>query len=137
MNLHWTEEQLREVLRRQDPRNISPERKVEIARLGGHARQAKYRNIPVEVDGRKFPSKKQADYYKQLVLLKAAGEIRGFACEVTIPLPSGKRSLRIDFMRIENDLSIRWIDTKGMVTKDWAVKRDELQHSLGITVETV
>lgn len=137
MSMHWTEDQLREVMARKDRRNIPQERKAEIASMGGKARQRKYGNTPVEVDGHKFPSKKQADYYLQLQLMKAGGAIRGFACEVTIPLPSGKRSLRIDFMVVNIDLSIRWIDTKGMVTKDWAVKRDELQHSLGITIETV
>lgn len=133
MSARWTEADLKTVL---DRRNISPERKREIAGMGGRARQNKYRNQPVVVDGRKFPSQKQADYYCQLCLRKAAGDIRGFACEVTVPLPSGRRSLRIDFMEVHNDLSIHWVDTKGMVTKDWAVKRDELQFALGITIET-
>lgn len=135
--LRWSEDQLREVMGRRDRRDISQERRTEIASMGGKARQRKYGNTPVEVDGHKFPSKKQADYYLQLQLMKAGGAIRGFACEVTIPLPSGKRFMRIDFMIVNNDLTLRWVDTKGMVTKDWAVKRDELQHALGITIETV
>lgn len=133
MSARWSEADVNRVLARQ---KVSPERRTEIASLGGQAKARKYRNQPVEVDGLKFPSIKQAEYYQQLKLEKAAGAIRGFACEVTIPLPSGKRSMRIDFLRIELDGQCRWIDTKGFVTRDWAVKRDELQHSLGITIET-
>lgn len=105
---------------------------------GIHGRsKSKYRNARVEYDGLKFDSKRERDYYMKLKYRVAARQIRGFARQVTIPLPSGKRSMRIDFMVVQNSGAITFEDAKGCVTKDWAVKRDELEHALGIRIETV
>ena len=41
----------------------------------------KYGNIKTEVDGIKFDSKKEAEYYCQLKLLKQAGEIKDFGLQ--------------------------------------------------------
>lgn len=98
---------------------------------------SKYKNQPERVDGKWFSSKKEANYYLQLKLAQAMGQIRGFACQVAIPLPSGKRRMVIDFLVVELDGRIRWVDTKGYVTDTWATKRDELEHALGIQIETV
>jgi Protein of unknown function (DUF1064) len=137
MSMHWSEEQLREVMNRRDRRNIPQARVTEIATLGGKARANKYRNEPTFVDGIRFPSKKEAQYYQQLLLLKAAGEIRGFTRQVSLPLASGKRRAVIDFMVVPTQGVIRFVDCKGYTTVAWAIKKDELEHSLGITIETV
>jgi hypothetical protein len=97
----------------------------------------KFGNNPTYVDNKRFASKKEADYYTRLKFMTACNEIRGFACQVSIPLPSGKRRMVIDFMIRENEGRIRWVDTKGFATDTWKTKRDELEHSLGITIETV
>lgn len=41
----------------------------------------KYRNIKTTVDGIEFDSRKEADYYCQLKLLKRAGEIKDFGLQ--------------------------------------------------------
>lgn len=97
----------------------------------------KYRNKRCEYKGRKFDSKRERNYFIRLENEKAAGMIRGFAHQVTLPLPSGKRRMRIDFMVNTLDNRIRWLDAKGFATKDWLVKRDELEHHLGIRIECV
>lgn len=96
----------------------------------------KYGNVPTVVNGIKFDSKREADYYKSLLLLKAAGAIRGFVRQVSILLPSGRR-LRLDYVVNENDGRIRWIDAKGYATSGWCIKKDEAQAALGITIELV
>lgn len=100
-------------------------------------KRPKYRNKRCIYDGRKFDSQRERDYYIRLEREKAAKMIRGFAHQVTIPLPSGKRRMRLDFMVNTLDDRIRWLDAKGFETKDWLVKRDELEHSLGIKIECV
>jgi hypothetical protein len=135
--MRWTEEQLQTVLKRGDRRNLPAERRTEIAKLGGTARANKYRNVFTTVDGIKFPSEKEANRYRQLLLMKAAGEIRGFTRQVSLPLASGKRRMVIDFLVVENDGRVRFEDAKGIATVAWLTKRDELCHSLGITIETV
>jgi len=111
-----------------------------LRRIGGNvtpAKPSKYRNAPTVVDGKRFASKKEANYYLQLKLALAMNQIRGFACQVSIPLPSGKRRMVIDFMVVELDGRVRWVDTKGHATDTWKTKRDELEHALGIKIETV
>lgn len=138
MSMRWSEEDLRSVMnRREDPRNITSERKREIASMGGKARSTKHGNVRTFVDGRWFASKKEADRYCQLAVMKAAGAIRGFTCQVSLPLASGKRRMIIDFMIVENDGRVRFEDAKGWTTDTWATKRDELQYQLGITIDTV
>lgn len=81
-------------------------------------------------------SRKEARYYRDLLLQKAAGTIRGFARQVSILLPSGKR-LRLDFVVAENDGRIRWVEVKGYSTPAWEVKRGEAESALGIRIEVV
>lgn len=52
----------------------------------------KYRNIPCEVDGIRFDSKKEAARYYDLKLLERAGEIRDLRLQVPFELvpPHGK-----------------------------------------------
>lgn len=99
-------------------------------------KRSKYRNIKTVVNGIMFDSRKEADYYRQLLLLKATDAIRGFVRQVSLLLPSGRR-LRLDFVVIENDGRVRWIDVKGYATTAWCIKKDEAQAALGIVIETV
>ncbi|WP_164851249.1 DUF1064 domain-containing protein [Larkinella soli] len=46
----------------------------------------KYRSRQTEVDGIRFDSKAEADYYGQLRLRAAAGEIQGFDVQVPFPI---------------------------------------------------
>jgi hypothetical protein len=99
-------------------------------------KRSKYGNTPTWVGDKRFASMKEANYYISLKLMQACGQIRGFACQVSIPLPSGKRRMIIDFLIVETTGAIRFVDVKGFATKDWSVKKDELEHSLGIKIET-
>lgn len=100
-------------------------------------RLSKFGNQPTFVDNKRFASKHEANYYTQLKMAKAMDQIRGFACQVSIPLPSGRRRMIIDFMIIELDGRVRWVDTKGFATPEWKTKQVELEHSLGIRIETI
>lgn len=102
--------------------------------VGAHKRN-KYGNIKTKVNGVTIDSRKEARFYQDLLLQKAAGAIRGFVRQVSILLPSGKR-LRLDFVVVENDGRVRWIDVKGYITEAWAVKRAEAESALGIRIET-
>jgi len=46
----------------------------------------KYRNIPTEVDGHKFSSRKEARRFGELKLLERAGEISGLRLQPAFPL---------------------------------------------------
>jgi len=126
--VRWTEEQFAAFQRGLNAQPLAP--KAEGKR--------KFANVPQIVDGLKFDSKREAAYYRQLCLRKAAGEIRGFTRQVTLPLPSGKRRMRIDFLVVDLDGGHHWQDAKGPYRHDtWHTKRDEIEHSLGIKIELV
>lgn len=59
-----------------------------LAAIRGAVRPAtrKYKNVPVEIEGRRFDSKREGDRYRVLRLLEQAGEISGLECQTRFPL---------------------------------------------------
>ena len=58
-------------------------------------RENKYHNIPTMEDGKVYPSRREARRHRELKLLQEAGEIRGWAEQVTFLLPGGYDTGRI------------------------------------------
>ena len=86
------------------------------------ARNGKYNAIRTEFDGIKFASKKEAEYYKNLLLLKQAGEVIDIKLQPEFELQEGyiKDGAKIrpikyiaDFLVVYKDGHIEIIDTKG------------------------
>ena len=86
----------------------------------------KYNAKPTEVDGIRFDSKKEANYYIQLKLRQAAGEVIGWLRQVPIHLPGGT-ILRIDFLEFHADETVHFVDVKGMETDAFKIKRREAE----------
>lgn len=111
--MNWSEEDLQNFLNRKTP-GAKVVKKVK--------KKSKYNNIKTEVDGIKFDSRKEADYYCQLKLLKRAGEIRDFGLQPRYELqPTFKkdgtthRSITYvaDFVVVNNDGTTDVIDVKA------------------------
>lgn len=97
--------------------------------------KSKYRAKAVTIDGHRFPSKKEATRYQQLILLQRAGEIRDLRLQVPILLQgqlapiktrSGRQMrLTVDF--VYEDKRLGWAtvyeDSKGMATRDYEVRK--------------
>lgn len=109
----------------------------------------KYRNHPVEVDGRRFPSKAQARRNQELRLAVATNAIFGFVSEVSVLLPGGNR-MRLDELVHEpvahtcqhcggQNLipTLVFEDTKGVITKEWDAKRRALEAALGVKIRLI
>ena len=86
------------------------------------ARNGKYNAVKTEFDGIKFASKKEAEYYKNLLLLKQAGEVVDIKLQPEFELQEGyiKDGAKIrpikyiaDFLVVYKDGHIEIIDTKG------------------------
>lgn len=101
------------------------------------APRSKFRNIRTEANGIKFPSKLQAKHYGEFQQQLAAGLIRGYAHEVSIPIGNSKRRMRIDHMIVMHDGTVCWYDSKGLPTEAWKLKCDLLQSQLGIRIECI
>ncbi len=99
-------------------------------------KRSKYKNITCEVDGIKFSSVLEARYYKNLVLLKKAGEVLEFKLQVPFELQpayiksDGKkiRSIKYlaDFVIKYKDGHEEVVDTKGMETAVYKLKKKML-----------
>lgn len=100
-------------------------------------RVSKWRNQPVSWQGEKFRSIHELEVYKEFLLEKLAGKIRAVIREVSIRLPGCDRRMRIDFLIVDNDGRQRWVDAKGAITKEWALKSDQVFQAYGITISTV
>lgn len=97
-------------------------------------RFSKYNAKKVEVDGIKFDSKVEAEYYLHLKEQVDKGEIQGFERQVKMTLQDSfylegvKGKIRaityvVDFKITEKDGSITYIDVKGIETDVFKMKR--------------
>lgn len=86
----------------------------------------KYHAVRTEYDGIKFDSKKEAKYYLDLKLRKYAGEIIQFLRQVPFHLP-GNVVYRVDFLEFHSDGSVHFVDVKGMQTKDFILKKKQVE----------
>lgn len=97
----------------------------------------KYNNRITEVDGIKFHSNKEAEYYKILKLRKQIGEIKDFQRQIKFNLVSNGLKVgtyTIDFKIIHNDDTIEFIEVKGMSTESWILKWNILMSMLNIEI---
>lgn len=94
-------------------------------------KKPKYNNRKVEIDGHKFDSKLEAQYYTFLKRKKATGKIKDFSLQPRYTLQEtfkrdGKtyRSITYiaDFEVLHNDGSTQVIDVKGMMTDVFKIK---------------
>ena len=86
------------------------------------ARNGKYNAVKTQIDGIIFDSKKEAEYYEKLLILKQAGEVVDIKLQPEFELQEGyiKDSAKIrpikyiaDFLVVYKDGHIEIIDTKG------------------------
>ena len=105
------------------------------------AARSKYKNKKTERDGITFQSKREADYYSELRLREAAGEV----CEVQMQVPyklvvEGHliETYRADFVFWDCVAKrTRVIDVKGYETRDFKRKRKWMLAIHKIDVEVV
>ena len=92
----------------------------------------KYKNKKVEVDGIKFDSKHEAEYYLYLKRLKEEGKIKDFGLQQRFELqPSFKKygkthraiTYTADFTVIDNKDNVHVIDCKGVETVEFKIKK--------------
>ena len=120
-------------------------------------RRSKYGNKKVVVNGLKFDSKKEAQRYSHLLMLKNAGIITDLELQKEfILIPSqrepdtiGKRGGKIKGRVIERKVSyiadfvykkddeLVVEDTKGMLTPDYVIKRKLMLYIHGIRVSEI
>ena len=96
--------------------------------------QHKFHAQPTELDGIKFASKKEAQYYADLKLRQAAGIVLFFLRQVPFHLPGIIRYV-CDFAEFLADGQVRFVDVKGYKTDMYRLKRKQVKAVYGVTIE--
>lgn len=101
-------------------------------------RKSKYKNEPIEIDGHKFPSIKEANYYCDLKILKAAGIVTEFDKQVEFVLIPAYKNANgesihavkyiADFIVTYKDGHTEIVDVKGFRTKDYKLKKKLFEY---------
>ncbi|MBX5143345.1 DUF1064 domain-containing protein [Rhizobium lentis] len=105
-------------------------------------KRSKYGNKKVTVDGIRFDSKREAEYYAALKLREKAGEVIGVELQRPFALLGNNGMLiatyKADFCFWDNVADrFRVIDVKGVETKDFKLKKKMMLGLLGINVEVI
>lgn len=108
----------------------------------------KYNNKKITVNGQVFDSKKEANRYKELLLLEKAGEIYDLRRQVKFKLIPTQRdevtgevverecSYKADFVYEEDGKTVVE-DVKGFRTKEYIIKRKLMLWRYGIRIMEV
>src|ERR1044072_3582420 len=99
----------------------------------------KYNAKQTIVDGIKFPSKKEAEYYTKLKFSKQQGQLLYFLRQVPFHLPGNVKYLA-DFMVVYHDPhyhfdTIEYIDVKGKDTPMSKLKRKQVKDLYGVEIK--
>lgn len=87
-------------------------------------------------DGIRFDSQKEAKYYEQLKMAQKIGRVLFFLRQIPIHLPGGV-TMRVDFQVFYTNGTVRFIDVKGMRTKQYIDKKKMVEALYPIEIEEV
>ena len=96
----------------------------------------KYNAVPKIIDGIRFDSTAEGDYYEQLKLRVLVREVHYFLRQVPIRLPGGVQMI-IDFMLVYPNKEIHYVDVKGVVTQAWRAKQRIVEALYPFKIEIV
>lgn len=98
----------------------------------------KYRSQQTIVDGRKFPSKKEASRYQELMQMWRSGEIRYFLPQVSLELnDQGSAKYRCDFLIFPHEGPEIYEDVKGMKTDMYKLKKKLVEARYPIEIKEI
>lgn len=96
----------------------------------------KYKNKKTIVDGITFDSKKEAEQYVQLTLLKRSGRVLFFLRQVPFHLPEGIKYLA-DFVVFYSDGLVEVQDVKGVKTDVYKIKKKLVEANYPLTIKEI
>lgn len=116
----------------------------ELKKLGiniPNTKESKYKSRQIIVDGIKFPSQKEADFYCNLKILLRAGEISGFCRQARFVVTEGNEQNSCveyitDFVIFYPNGTYRIVDVKGYKTEVFKLKMKSFSEKYpNLTVE--
>ena len=95
----------------------------------------KFHAKPVESEGIKFSSKKEAAYYQKLKELQKSGEVLFFLRQIPFYLSDNKSKYVCDFLVFSTNGEVEFIDCKGFKTETYKLKKRLVEAQYPITIE--
>lgn len=99
-------------------------------------KRSKYGAVKTSVDGQKFDSQKEAEYYCELKLRLQSGDIKGFCLQPTFILAPGLK-YKADFIVFNSDETMEIIDTKGFKTKEYITKKKIFEDKYKLKIKEI
>lgn len=100
--------------------------------------KGKYKSIAVTINGKRFDSKLEGNYYLELLRLMKLGDVVYFHRQVPIDLSMKSKDVyRLDFMVFKSDGTIQYIDTKGKETKVFKLKKSLIESQYPFNIQIV
>lgn len=96
----------------------------------------KFNNVRTTIDDIKFSSKLEASYYKHLKNLQAANDVIFFLRQVPFHLPGGVKYI-VDFQVFYTDGWVDFVDTKGMKTDTFILKKKLVESQYPVTISVL
>ena len=96
----------------------------------------KFNAVRSELDGIKFPSKKECNRYRQLKLLQASGEVSFCLRQVPFHLVGGVKYV-CDFLIFWSDGNVTIEDVKGMKTSLYTAKKKMVEATYPIEITEI
>lgn len=96
----------------------------------------KYLNDEKIVDGIRFQSKAEADYYCDLKMWQSLGIVKYFLRQVPIYLP-GRTKYVVDFIEFHSNGDVQYTDVKGIETTLFKTKKREIEAVYPIEIRVV
>lgn len=96
----------------------------------------KFNNKPVLNEGKRYSSKLEYSFKCHLDLLKKAGNVIFYLTQVPIDLP-GKTKYICDFQVFYSDGSVKFIDTKGIETPTFSLKKRQVEELYPFEIQIV
>jgi len=94
----------------------------------------KFNTVRIQLDGLNFDSKKEGRYYLELKNRVKTHEIIFFLRQVPIDLPGGVK-YRVDFLEFHSDGTVHFTDVKGMITKEFILKKKIVENLYPFSIE--
>lgn len=139
MTLRLSEEEYADLMRRRGETSSVSAGALPPSPKGKAEKRPKYGNQRVEVDGKKFDSKHEAEVYGELMLRRRAGELRVVLRQVSFDLPGGIRYVA-DFVTVDRDGRFEVLDAKSGATRKnrtYINKRKQMLSEWSIEIREV
>ena len=132
----WTEEDIKKYYARINKNTSKNDFNIKGDKLSTQNKKSKYGANKVEIDGIKFDSQKEGNYYNELKIRLQTGEIRGFCRQAEFILAPNLR-YKADFIVFNNDGTAEIVDVKGFKTQVYKDKKKVFEDKFNLKIEEV